>query len=623
MIGKAMPYTRTHRPPRRQALLAGMLASVLIAAGCSSNNEFGAQPYFSADGGIESGVDPLSRGKRHFANGNFGLAIEAFEEARHVAPGSVNVLNALAVAYEEVGRPDLADSYFLEALDRDPASAQTYNNWAMAQLSRGNGERAQALLAEAVRLAPADEVVHSNIARAEYAMTAPAADQAVSPALPAGSLTAVIAELQGTGGDWGPTIRTVAPHVHYLQTLPPGSTAAAAAEGILPVVLYPQMAAVDIMPPADQTDAAPAPPAMPLVPVYTASLGAPDATGDAVDRPLAGLRPSAVPVHALPRAASKADPAADSLADRGAGIALAVSDDRLESPHYYGGQDPDGNATALASTEPALVRPVHDTLQDLELAAMTFMPAGPESDAPAGTFLAVSPTARIVGLEPAVAVRPEPMTIETWSTAPVAPALRSVAEPQIVVPADAAPVSERGTIVTPYGQQSAEAPPSSPLSAAPALLPPSWKPELPAETVGSLPDEATPATPDPADTAAAPVRQAERNAVLPGITVLAAVPPLVVIADAHRVAATMPAAMPVTNDPEPGFAATMRTPLVVAMLAAAKPVESLPAASDRPADIRVVPMAVAARITGIVMTAAMPEIDDAGKDHEEDGDAIR
>jgi hypothetical protein len=609
-----------------------MLASVLIAAGCSTGNEFGAQPRFTADGGIEAGVDPLSRGKRHFANGNFGLAIEAFEEAREIAPGSINVMNALAVAYEEIGRPDLADSYFLEALDAEPDSAQTYNNWAMAQLSRGNAVKAQELLAEAARLTPGDEVVISNMARVATATALPAADQAVIMPLATGSLSAIAAELQQPN-DWGPSIRAVAPHVHVLQTLRPGAVAATAQGDALPMVLYPQTAAVDILPMPDVTEMPPSPPAVPVVPVFAAMLDASDPNDAGIHPLLAGRLTSAVPVGS--RYPDNGDlHGAQTL------LAQAATDMPGEAPHFYERDgSPDGPEVAVRA-DPVLIRPFQDMPQDVELAAMTFLPIGPEPDDADSAAVRVVTAARTIELEPAVASRAEPIAIGVWSTPPVA-ASESMPEPLQVLPATAsspaatgtivvpyegqsaasAEADEAGLVVVPYGAQSA-AVPSDPADHTQPAAPPVAKPDMPAAEAALPLDSAADAPVNTESEPEAVTPQAhDVGAVGPGVTALAAVPPLFTFADAIRVAVSPE---PVRDSLSIHPDASTRMPLVIAVLAASEAMApQSPDADTRSVEPSRSPLAAAGRTPTVAAMIAMWKTGETDDGHEDDLEAAR
>jgi len=324
---KALPTLRAlaRRRRRRQILLAGSLTGVLVAAACGGAMNFSDDARFSPDMGITDGSDPLMQGKRHFANRNFGLAIEAFEEARQLAPQSVNVLNALAVAYEEIGRSDLADSYFLEALDLDPSSAQTYNNWAMVHLGRGNPAKANQLLAEAARLAPGDPMVVANVARLDAMETG---DRIVPSETATGALTAVIAELQPRPEDWTPSIRSVAPHVYFLETARPDAAPAAPADGggTIPTLLYPQVAAAEIAPMPDPSlEQAPAPPAVPVAPVVEFELDNPAAA----DAALIALATAEAGRTIVPVGASSAESAQGGgrVVRPGAGAVVTVVDD--------------------------------------------------------------------------------------------------------------------------------------------------------------------------------------------------------------------------------------------------------------------------------------------------------
>ncbi|MHA1599468.1 MAG: tetratricopeptide repeat protein, partial [Alphaproteobacteria bacterium] len=50
----------------------------------------------------------LVRGRDRFAAGHYGLAVEAFRDAIKADPNSVEALNGLAAAYDQIGRYDLA-----------------------------------------------------------------------------------------------------------------------------------------------------------------------------------------------------------------------------------------------------------------------------------------------------------------------------------------------------------------------------------------------------------------------------------------------------------------------------------------------------------------------------------
>lgn len=119
-------------------------------------------------------------GRRHLDEGNFGLAIAAFQQALGNQEPSGPALNGLAVAYARLGRSDAAEKLFHMALNADPDNASYAANLAMLSKSRS-----------APVPAPAAMQAH---APATAQTASPAADVAPAPAalaateVPAGRL---------------------------------------------------------------------------------------------------------------------------------------------------------------------------------------------------------------------------------------------------------------------------------------------------------------------------------------------------------------------------------------------------------------------------------------------------
>jgi hypothetical protein len=106
-------------------------------------------------------------GKRALAEGRFGVAAQAFQAALLAGGPSVERLNALAVAYDHLGRYDLSDQYYRRALALDARNAQTLNNFAVSLARRGLPDKAALVFAEAKRDAPENETVTANLAQLE------------------------------------------------------------------------------------------------------------------------------------------------------------------------------------------------------------------------------------------------------------------------------------------------------------------------------------------------------------------------------------------------------------------------------------------------------------------------
>ncbi|MBB3066288.1 LytR C-terminal domain-containing protein [Limibacillus halophilus] len=107
------------------------------------------------------------QGKQELNRGNVGKAIEYFLKAHRKAPDSLEGINALAVAYDMVGRPDLADRYFNKALALAPQDPDVLNNVGYAHLKRGDEQTAQRYLNEARALSAGNDVILANIALLE------------------------------------------------------------------------------------------------------------------------------------------------------------------------------------------------------------------------------------------------------------------------------------------------------------------------------------------------------------------------------------------------------------------------------------------------------------------------
>src|SRR5215471_642322 len=147
-----------------------LLMSTVLIAGCASmaaKNE-SIRTLLEKNGQSQAKLSDYEQGKRHLAFGNAGLAVEAFQRALKAQPQSVEVMNGLAVAYDRLGRPDVAQRFLDEALNHDPNSTVTLNNLAYLNLTQGNTAVAQAYSARAKIAAslPMDMMLPDTIASA-------------------------------------------------------------------------------------------------------------------------------------------------------------------------------------------------------------------------------------------------------------------------------------------------------------------------------------------------------------------------------------------------------------------------------------------------------------------------
>ncbi|MEO5597286.1 MAG: hypothetical protein ABIQ66_01565 [Novosphingobium sp.] len=59
-------------------------------------------------------------GRQALANGEYGLALIAFRNAQHDPVWTAAAHNGMAVAFDEIGRPDLAEGFFQQAIADNP-----------------------------------------------------------------------------------------------------------------------------------------------------------------------------------------------------------------------------------------------------------------------------------------------------------------------------------------------------------------------------------------------------------------------------------------------------------------------------------------------------------------------
>jgi len=113
---------------------------------------------------------PYQAGKREFALGQYGLALKSFREAVNLDPTSVEALNGVAAAYDQLGRFDLSARYYGRALALAPDSTQTLNNIGYSYLMQERYDLAVAYLRDAYTRDAHDSVVVANRRTAEVAL---------------------------------------------------------------------------------------------------------------------------------------------------------------------------------------------------------------------------------------------------------------------------------------------------------------------------------------------------------------------------------------------------------------------------------------------------------------------
>jgi len=110
-----------------------------------------------------------SLGRLRYTEQRFGDAVDSFQRAIALAPGSIKVENNLGLAYEGLNRTDDAVIAYRQAIEwqdagpPEQASEQPLLNLAIVLLHRGTLAEAEVLLLRAVRIAPQDPRIHEQL----------------------------------------------------------------------------------------------------------------------------------------------------------------------------------------------------------------------------------------------------------------------------------------------------------------------------------------------------------------------------------------------------------------------------------------------------------------------------
>ncbi len=107
--------------------------------------------------------DDLSRGKRQYRVGNYGLAEKHFRHAVEQHPRDAEAWLGLAASYDRLRRFDLADRAYAQAIRIVGPTVVILNNEGYSYMLRGNYARARATLLKAKRKDPHNKFVDNNL----------------------------------------------------------------------------------------------------------------------------------------------------------------------------------------------------------------------------------------------------------------------------------------------------------------------------------------------------------------------------------------------------------------------------------------------------------------------------
>ncbi len=131
--------------------LPGMMVAALVLAGCSFGPHLRSALPVVKDVPVLAGLSPaqsLERARTFLASKQFGLAIELFKAAGRDPALEVDSLNGLAIAYDGIGRRDVAERYFQKALALRTDDQRTRRNLATFFGASQQSEKRRSLLAD-------------------------------------------------------------------------------------------------------------------------------------------------------------------------------------------------------------------------------------------------------------------------------------------------------------------------------------------------------------------------------------------------------------------------------------------------------------------------------------------
>lgn len=142
--------SRSLKNQLRNSVAMAVLA--VVASGCLGGTSPTREPIVTSMNQVPQTPTDLNRGVVNLAAGRNGLAIADFEKALNQDPHSERVLNLLGIAYDRIGRHDVARNYLSQALALAPKAAETLYNMGNSFYLESDYPAAQRYFEEALAL---------------------------------------------------------------------------------------------------------------------------------------------------------------------------------------------------------------------------------------------------------------------------------------------------------------------------------------------------------------------------------------------------------------------------------------------------------------------------------------
>ena len=153
-----------HIETRPAVIAAVVLGLSVIISGCAHQNsgvafELGAMPPSDE----KPSDEPLQAGRKHFSQGDYGLAEKNFRAAAEVNPSNADAWLGLAASYDRLRRFDLAEKAYHQAMRFAGDSPALLNNLGYHYLLRGDKVRARENLQLAASRDPGNPRIQGNL----------------------------------------------------------------------------------------------------------------------------------------------------------------------------------------------------------------------------------------------------------------------------------------------------------------------------------------------------------------------------------------------------------------------------------------------------------------------------
>jgi Flp pilus assembly protein TadD len=148
---------------KRWLSLSGLILPLAIA-GCSGSTQLALErPAEPSIYGSLPAEKPLDLGKKHYRNGEFGLAEQAFRKAIEEDKNDVEAWLGLAASYDRLRRFDQANNAYEVIVKLVGYTPTVLNNIGYHYILRGDRNKARETLAAAYRSDPQNPTIRNNL----------------------------------------------------------------------------------------------------------------------------------------------------------------------------------------------------------------------------------------------------------------------------------------------------------------------------------------------------------------------------------------------------------------------------------------------------------------------------